>query len=174
MLSSKSQALVLLFQLRLKISRSVFLAIGPRCFSTPSGPGAFFGLRFLMAEFSSEVFRVLFKHGLWIFSCFSSCLSFSSMSPTFFSVRGRVLSLLKSWANSFAAFLTVSDVLWTRNLFLERPCLTATGHCCQATSSSITAVNNLGDSGSPCLTFLFMGNLSDTNLSKWIHAVAWL
>ena len=87
-----------LFQLRLKISRSVFLAISPRCFSisllTPSGPGAFFGLRFLMAEFSSEIFKVLFKHGLGTFSCFSSCLSFSFMSPIFFGVRGRVLSLL--------------------------------------------------------------------------------
>ena len=107
-----------MFQLRLKISRSVFLAIGPRCFSTslltPSGPGAFFDLRFLMAEFSSEIFRVLFKHGLGTFSCFSSCLSFSFMFPTFFGVRGRVLSLLSSWTNSFAAFLSASNVLWTR------------------------------------------------------------
>ena len=42
-----------LFQLRLKISRSVFLEVGPRCFSilllTPFGPAACFGLRFLMA-----------------------------------------------------------------------------------------------------------------------------
>ena len=38
-----------------------------------TGPGTFFGLRFLMAEFSSEVFRVLFKHGLGIFSCCFSC-----------------------------------------------------------------------------------------------------
>ena len=47
-----------------------------------------------MAEFSSEVSRVLFKHGLGIYSWFSPCLSFSFMSPTFFGVRGRVLSLL--------------------------------------------------------------------------------
>ena len=65
MLFSKPQALV---------SRGVFLAIGPRCFSisllTSSGLGDPFGLRFLKAEFSSEVFRVLVKHGLGIFSCF--------------------------------------------------------------------------------------------------------
>ena len=73
-----------------------------------------------MAEFCSEVFRVLFKHGLGIFSCFSSCLSFSFMSPTFFGVRGRVLSLLYSWANSFAAFLSVSNVLRTQRTVLLR------------------------------------------------------
>ena len=39
---------------------------------------------------------------------------------------------------------------------------------------SITAVNDLGESGSPCLTPLCIGNSSDTNLSKWILAVAWL
>ena len=39
---------------------------------------------------------------------------------------------------------------------------------------SITEVNNLGGRGPPCLTPLFIGNLSDTNLSKWILAVAWL
>ena len=71
-----------------------------------------------MAECSSEIFRVLFKHGLGTFSCFSSCLSFSFMSPTFFGVRGRVLSLLSSWANSFAAFLSVSNMLWTRRTVL--------------------------------------------------------
>ena len=75
-----------------------FLAVGPMCHSipllTPSGPGPFFGLRFLMAEFSSEIFRVLFIHGLGIFSCFSSSLSFSFMSPSFLSVKGRVLSFL--------------------------------------------------------------------------------
>ena len=113
-----------MFQVRLKISRNMFLAISPRCFSisllTPSGPGAFFGLRFLMAEFSSEVFRVLFKRGLKIFSCFSSCSSFSFMSPTFFGVRGRVLSLQQSWANSFAAFLSVSNVLRTQRAVLLR------------------------------------------------------
>ena len=37
-----------------------------------------------------------------------------------------------------------------------------------------TAVNSLGKNGSPCLTPLFTGNSSDTNLSKWIPAVAWL
>ena len=41
-------------------------------------------------------------------------------------------------------------------------------------TSSITAVNNLGESGSPCLTSLCIGNSSDTDLSKWILAVAWL
>ena len=41
-------------------------------------------------------------------------------------------------------------------------------------TSSITAVNNLGESGSPCLTPLCIGNSSDTDLSKWILAVAWL
>ena len=41
-------------------------------------------------------------------------------------------------------------------------------------TSSVTAVNSLGESGSPCLTPLCIGNLSDTNLSKWILAVAWL
>ena len=38
-------------------------------------------------------------------------------------------------------------------------------------TSSIIAVKSLGESGSPCLTALFIGNLSDTNLSKWILAV---
>ena len=32
--------------------------------------------------------------------------------------------------------------------------------------SSITAVNSLGESGSPCLTPLFIGNSSDTDLSS--------
>ena len=41
-------------------------------------------------------------------------------------------------------------------------------------TSSITAVNNLGESGSPCVTPLCIVNSSDTNLSKWILAVAWL
>ena len=41
-------------------------------------------------------------------------------------------------------------------------------------TSSITAVNNLGENGSPCLTPLCIGNSSDTDLSKWILAVAWL
>ena len=48
--------------------------IGPRCFGlsllTPFDPGAFLCLKFLIAEFSSEVYRVLFKHRLGIFSCF--------------------------------------------------------------------------------------------------------
>ena len=35
---------------------------------------------------------------------------------------------------------------------------------------SVTAVNNLGESGSSCLTPLFIGNSSDTNLSTWILA----
>ena len=41
-------------------------------------------------------------------------------------------------------------------------------------TSSITAVNNLGESGSPCLTPLCIGKSSDTNLPKWILALAWL
>ena len=41
-------------------------------------------------------------------------------------------------------------------------------------TSSITAVNSLGESGSPCLTPLCIGNSSDTALSKWILAVSWL
>ena len=41
-------------------------------------------------------------------------------------------------------------------------------------TSSITAVNSLGESGSLCLTPLVIGNLSDTNLSTWILAVGWL
>ena len=41
-------------------------------------------------------------------------------------------------------------------------------------TSSITAVNSIGESGSPCLTPLFIGNSSDTYLSKSILAVAWL
>ena len=40
--------------------------------------------------------------------------------------------------------------------------------------SSITAVNSLGESESPRLTPLCIGNSSDTNLSKWILAVAWM
>ena len=39
---------------------------------------------------------------------------------------------------------------------------------------SITAVNSLGESRSPCLAPLCIGNSSDTNLSIWILAVAWL
>ena len=38
----------------------------------------------------------------------------------------------------------------------------------------MTAVNNLGESGSPCLTPLCIGNSVDTSLSRWILAVAWL
>ena len=41
-------------------------------------------------------------------------------------------------------------------------------------TSSITVVNNLDESGAPCLAPLCIGNSSDTNLSKWILAVAWL
>ena len=36
------------------------------------------------------------------------------------------------------------------------------------------AANNLGESGSPCLTPLCIGNSVDTSLSKWTLAVAWL
>ena len=39
-------------------------------------------------------------------------------------------------------------------------------------TSSITAVNSLGESGSPCLTPLCIGNSVDTNLSRWTLAVA--
>ena len=39
-------------------------------------------------------------------------------------------------------------------------------------TSSITAVNNLGESGSPCLTPLCIWNTVDTNLSRWTIAVA--
>ena len=41
-------------------------------------------------------------------------------------------------------------------------------------TSSVTAVNNLGESGSPCLTPLCIGNSVDTSLSRWTLAVAWL
>ena len=40
-------------------------------------------------------------------------------------------------------------------------------------TSSMTAVNNLGESGSPCLTPLCIGNSVDTSLSRWTLAVAW-
>ena len=38
----------------------------------------------------------------------------------------------------------------------------------------MTAVNNLGESGSPCLTPLCIGNSLDTSLSILTLAVAWL
>ena len=38
----------------------------------------------------------------------------------------------------------------------------------------MTTVNNLGESGSPCLTPLLTENSLDTNLFKCILAVAWL
>ena len=38
-------------------------------------------------------------------------------------------------------------------------------------TSSVTAGNSLGESGSPCMTPLFIGNSLDTNLSTWILAV---
>ena len=41
-------------------------------------------------------------------------------------------------------------------------------------TSSITAVNNLGESRSPCLTPLCTGNSVETSLSRWTLAVAWL
>ena len=41
-------------------------------------------------------------------------------------------------------------------------------------TSFITAVNNLGEIGSPCLTPLYIGNSSDISLSRWTLAVAWL
>ena len=41
-------------------------------------------------------------------------------------------------------------------------------------TSSMTAVNNLGESGSPCLIPLCTGNSVDTSLSRWTLAVAWL
>ena len=75
--------------------------------------GAFLGLRFLMAEHSSEIFWVLFMHRLGMFSCFTPCLSFSLKSSTLYVVMGRVLSLLQRWANSFAAFSSTSISLGT-------------------------------------------------------------
>ena len=39
---------------------------------------------------------------------------------------------------------------------------------------STVAVSSLGEIGSPFLTHLFIGDSSDTNLCKWILAVAWL
>ena len=41
-------------------------------------------------------------------------------------------------------------------------------------TSFMTAVNNLGESGSPCLTPQCIGNSVDTSLSRWTLAVAWL
>ena len=41
-------------------------------------------------------------------------------------------------------------------------------------TSSKTEVNSSGESGSPCLTPMSIGISSDTNLSKWILATAWL
>ena len=41
-------------------------------------------------------------------------------------------------------------------------------------TSSMTAVNHLGESGSPCLTPRCTGNSVDTSLSRWTLAVAWL
>ena len=41
-------------------------------------------------------------------------------------------------------------------------------------TSSMTAVNNLGESGPPCLTPQCIGNSVHTNLSRWTLAVAWL
>ena len=41
-------------------------------------------------------------------------------------------------------------------------------------TSSMTAVKNLGESGSPCLTPLCTGNSVDTSLSRCTLAVAWL
>ena len=41
-------------------------------------------------------------------------------------------------------------------------------------TSSITAVNSFGESGSPCLTPLFIGKSLDTNSSIWVLAIAWL
>ena len=41
-------------------------------------------------------------------------------------------------------------------------------------TSSMTAVNNLGESGSPCLTSLCIGNSVDTSLFRWTFAVPWL
>ena len=41
-------------------------------------------------------------------------------------------------------------------------------------TSSIREVNSFGESRSPSLTPLFIGDSSDTNASTWIPAIAWL
>ena len=76
-----------------------------------------------------------------LFMCFSICFVISFQSAT----SSTNLKLLRFSPST----LTPSDI----SAFLN--------------TSSITAVNNLGESGSPCLTPLCIWNSVDTNLSRW-------
>ena len=83
-----------------------------------------------------------------LFKCFSICF---------------VVSLKRATSSASLKFVRVSPSTLTpseMSAFLK--------------TSSITAVNNVGESGSPCLTPLCIGNSSDTDLSKGILAIAWL
>ena len=81
-----------------------------------------------------------------LFMCFSICFVVSFKSAT----SSANLKLLRFSPST----LTPSEI----SAFLN--------------TSSITAVNNLGESGSPCLTPLCIWNSVDTNLSRWTLAVA--
>ena len=107
-----------LLQLLLNISRSVVLAVGVRCFRTalrtPSDPAAFFGLKFLMAKFSSEIFGVLFIHGVDIFLLFF-LLEFLLPVCQFLWCQWQSALSPVQLGNSFAAFFVYKQLVMDLN-----------------------------------------------------------
>ena len=104
--------------------------------------------------------------------CHVLCLSFVYFKPTF---RLSEFRLFKCFPICFV--FSLKRATSSVNLKVVRfppSTLTPSEMSAFLKTSSITAVNNLGESGSPCLIPLCVGNSSDTNLSKRILAVGWL
>ena len=96
------------------------------------------------------------------------CLSFVYFKPTF---RLSEFRLFKCFSICFVVLLKRATS--SANLMLVRfspSTLTPSEMSAFLKTPSITAVNKLGESGSP----LCIENSSDTDLSKWTLAVAWL
>ena len=104
--------------------------------------------------------------------CHVLCLSFMHFKPTF---RLSEFKLFRCFSICFA--VSLKRATSSANLKLVRfspSTLTPSEMSAFLNTSSMTAVNNLGESGSPCLTSLCIGNSVDTSLSRWTLAVAWL
>ena len=104
--------------------------------------------------------------------CHVLCLSFMYFKPTF---RLSEFKLFRCFSICFAVSLKRATSSANLKLVRFSPLTLAPSEMSTfLNTSSMTAVNNLGESGSPCLTPLCTGNSVDNSLSRWTLAVAWL
>ena len=103
--------------------------------------------------------------------CHVLCFSFGIFKPTF---RLSECKLFRYFSICFA--VSLKRATSSANLTLVRfspSTLTPSEMSAFLNTSSMTAMNNLGESEYPCLTPLCIGNSVDTSLSRWTLAVAW-